>query len=100
MNKFAKKMQNIFVKISQKPLMILSIQIFWGWMLTLACILRDWWIIVFAILFNYSLKKKWFNANIQKVLIVSLPFLYLLYIWQPLTDGTVGNAIREMTGNG
>ena len=70
MNKFAKKMQNIFVKISQKPLMILSIQIFWGWMLTLACILRDWWIIVFAILFNYSLKKKWFNANIQKVLIV------------------------------
>lgn len=98
-NRYAKKIQNIFVKISQKPLIILSIQIFWGCMLTIACVLKNWWVIMIAILFNYWLKNKKADNNIKKILIVVLPFLYLLYIWQPLTDGTVSNVIREMASN-
>ena len=98
-NKYAKKIQNIFTNISQNPLIILSIQIFWGSMLTIACVLKNWWVIIIAILFNYWLKNKGNINNIQKILIVFLPFLYLLYIWTPLTDGTVGNLIREMVSN-
>lgn len=95
-NKIEKKIQNIFANASQHPLIILSVQIFWGWMLTISCILRDWWIVIIAILFNYSLKRKWFSDNIQKFLIVALPFLYMLYIRTPLTDGTIGQMIRDM----
>ena len=96
MNRYIKNFQNIFINISQKPLVILSIQIFWGCMLTVACVLRNWWFIMIAILFNFWLKNKGCNSIIQKILIVVLPFLYLLYIWTPLTDGTVGQMIREI----
>ena len=99
MNKYEKNIQNIYTKVYHNPLIILSIQIFWGCMLTIACVLKNWWVIMIAILLNYWLKNKEVGNNIQKIFIVLLPFLYLLYIWTPLTDGTVGNLIREMTGN-
>ena len=44
--------------------------------------------------------KKKLNNVCQNLLTLLISIIYLLYIWQPLTDGTVGNAIREMTGNG
>ena len=96
MNKFVKNFQNIITNVSQQPLIILSIQILWGCIITLACVLRDWWVIILAAIFNYSLQKKWFSDNIQKALIIAIPFLYLLYIWTPLTDGTVGQMIINM----
>ena len=48
----------------------------------------------------YLLTKKKLNNVCQNLLTLLISIIYLLYIWQPLTDGTVGNAIREMTGNG
>lgn len=43
-------------------------------------------------------KISYFRGYKQTYLALFLSFIYLLYIWTPLTDGTIGNLVREMAG--
>ena len=85
------KWLNVFVWI----VMIYSTCIF-----NIALWYRDW----IGILINlyplnlisiYLITRKQLNIISVNVIVTVINTLYLIYIWTPLTDGTIGNMIRE-----
>lgn len=73
-------------------------------MFTLAFVLRDWFGMLITcypvnLLLVHYITKKQISKFVQGIILLSISFLYLLYIWQPLSDGTVSNVIREMASN-
>lgn len=95
------KIKPILIKIYKNPLFDLFLLTFSGTMCCFAAALRDW----VGVLFNwypvnlfiiYCFYRKEMSKGLQETLIFIISFLYLLYIWTPLTDGTVGQMMREM----
>ena len=105
MNEWIVKIKPILVKIYRNPLFDILILTFSGTMCLFAIALRDWLGVLFTwypvnLFIIYCFYRKKMSKGLQETLIFIISFCYLLYIWTPLMDGTVGNAIREMTGNG
>ena len=98
------KIKSILLKIYKNPLFDLSILTFSGTMCCFAIALGDWLGVLFTwypinLSIIYFFYRKKMSQGLQETLILIISFLYLLYIWTPLTDGTVSNAIREMASN-
>ena len=98
------KIKSILLNIYRNPLFDLFLLTFSGVMCCSAVLLRDWvgllftWYPVNLCIIRCFYRKEKSNG-MQETLIFIISFLYLLYIWTPLTDGTVGNLIREMVSN-
>ena len=98
------KIKSILVTIYKNPLFDIFLLTFSGFMCCCAIALRDWLGVLFTwypvnLFIIYCFYRKKMSQGLQETLVFIISFIYLLYIWQPLTDGTVGNLIREMTGN-
>ena len=70
-------------------------------MFTFAFVLRDWLGMLITcypvnLLLVYYITKKQISKFGQGIILLSISILYLLYIWTPLTDGTVGQLMREI----
>ena len=104
MSKWKHKLKLIITKIHENPLVDLALLTFSGTMCCFAIALKDWLGMIFTcyplnlFIFYCFTRKKMSNTE-QEIAIFIISFLYLLYIWTPLTDGTVSNAIREITSN-
>ena len=83
----------------------LIIQTFAVFMFCCAIVLRDLFgmlltcfpinlLVVYKII--YLLTEKKLNNTYQNLVTLMISFLYMIYIWTPLTDGTVGQMIREL----
>ncbi len=95
------KIKSILVKIYRNPLFDISLLFFSGAMCYFAVVLRDWLGVLFTwypinLFIIYCFYRKKMSKGLQETLIFIISFLYLIYIWTPLTDGTVGQMIREL----
>lgn len=95
------KIKSILIKIYRNPLFDIFLLTFSGAMCCSALVLRDWVGVLFTwypvnLFIIYCFYRKEMSKGLQEILIFIISFLYLLYIWTPLTDGTVSDAIRKM----
>ena len=96
------KIKSILIKIYENPLFDILLLTFSGTMCLFAIALRNWIGVLITwypvnLFIIYCFYRKKMSKVLQETLIFIISFCYLLYIWQPLSDGTISNAIREMT---
>jgi len=100
-NEWIVKIKPILVKIYRNPLFDIFLLTFSGAMCCSAILLRDWLGVLFTwypvnLFIIYCFYRKKMSKGLQETLIFIISFLYMLYIWTPLTDGTVGQMIIDM----
>lgn len=101
MNDWQNMLKIVWGNIHKNPLFDISLLTFSGVMCCFAIALKDWVGFLFTcyplnLFIVYCFTQKKMSKAKQEILIFILSLIYLIYIWQPLVDGTVGDAIREL----
>lgn len=97
-------MMRMLIKIIRHPFSEWLTISFCLTMFTFAVELKDWvgMVVTFYplnLLLIHYITRKQMSECLQCIIILTISFLYLLYIWTPLTDGTLEQIIIE-TRNG